>query len=91
MVVAYDKKQNYAGATNVLPLDGTVLWIEDEERFRRLIAKTDNGPEFVAKAVTSWLHDLEVDTLFIEPGSPWENGYVESFNPNPKLFFRGRT
>jgi transposase InsO family protein len=30
--------------------------------------------------VTGWLHDLEVDTLFIEPGSPWENGYVESFN-----------
>ncbi len=30
--------------------------------------------------MTGWLHDLEVDTLFIEPGSPWENGYVESFN-----------
>ena len=42
--------------------------------------RSDNGPEFVAAAVTGWLHNLEVDTLFIEPGSPWENGYVESFN-----------
>ena len=40
----------------------------------------DNGPEFVAKAVRDWLSRLEVGTLFIEPGSPWENGYVESFN-----------
>jgi len=36
--------------------------------------------EFTAKAVRSWLKDLEVTTLFIEPGSPWENGYIESFN-----------
>ncbi len=42
--------------------------------------RSDNGPEFVAKAVREWLADLGVATLFIEPGSPWENGYVESFN-----------
>jgi len=42
--------------------------------------RSDNGPEFTAKAVRSWLNDLEVTTLFIEPGSPWENGYIESFN-----------
>ena len=42
--------------------------------------RSDNGPEFVAKAVRDWLARLEVGTLFIEPGSPWENGYVESFN-----------
>ena len=42
--------------------------------------RSDNGPEFVAKAVRSWLAHLGVKTLFIEPGSPWENGYVESFN-----------
>jgi transposase InsO family protein len=42
--------------------------------------RSDNGPEFVAKAVTEWVHGLGVDTLSIEPGSPWENGYVESFN-----------
>ncbi len=42
--------------------------------------RSDNGPEFTAKAVRNWLNDLEVTTLFIEPGSPWENGYIESFN-----------
>jgi putative transposase len=42
--------------------------------------RSDNGPEFTAKAVRSWLDRLGVKTLFIEPGSPWENGYIESFN-----------
>ncbi len=42
--------------------------------------RSDNGPEFTAKAVRKWLGRLGVKTLYIEPGSPWENGYVESFN-----------
>ena len=42
--------------------------------------RSDNGVEFTAKAVRSWLNRLGVQTLFIEPGSPWENGYIESFN-----------
>jgi transposase InsO family protein len=42
--------------------------------------QSDNGPEFVAKVVREWMHRLGVETLFIEPGSPWENGYIESFN-----------
>ena len=42
--------------------------------------RSDNGPEFAAKAVRYWLERLGVQTLFIEPGSPWENGYNESFN-----------
>jgi transposase InsO family protein len=42
--------------------------------------RSDNGPEFTAKAVRRWLDRLGVKTLFIERGSPWENGYVESFN-----------
>jgi putative transposase len=42
--------------------------------------RSDNGPEFAAKRVKDWLERVEVKTLFIEPGSPWENGYVESFN-----------
>ena len=42
--------------------------------------RSDNGPEFVAKAVREWLGKLGVGTLYIEPGSPWENGYLESFN-----------
>lgn len=42
--------------------------------------RSDNGPEFTAKAVRGWLDRVGVKTLFIEPGSPWENGYIESFN-----------
>jgi putative transposase len=42
--------------------------------------RSDNGPELTAKALRQWLNDLGVKTLFIEPGSPWENGYIESFN-----------
>jgi putative transposase len=42
--------------------------------------RSDNGPEFTAKAVREWLGRIGVTTLFIEPGSPWENGYIESFN-----------
>ena len=42
--------------------------------------RSDNGPEFTAKAIRKWLKNLGVTTLFIEPGSPWENGYIESFN-----------
>ena len=42
--------------------------------------RSDNGSEFTAKAVRNWLSSLGVKTLFIEPGSPWENGYIESFN-----------
>jgi transposase InsO family protein len=42
--------------------------------------RSDNGTEFTAKAIRRWLARLGVKTLFIEPGSPWENGYIESFN-----------
>jgi len=42
--------------------------------------RSDNGPEFTAKAIRKWLARLGVKTLFIEPGSPWENGYIESLN-----------
>ena len=55
--------------------------------------RSDNGPEFTAKAVRQWLGKVGVKTLYIAPGSPWENGYVESFNGklrdellNPEIF-----
>jgi putative transposase len=47
----------------------------DEPAFIR----SDNGPEFFAKAVKQWLEASEVETLYIEPGSPWENAYSETF------------
>jgi putative transposase len=42
--------------------------------------RSDNGPEFIANQLRLWLNRLGVKTLFTEPGSPWENGYIESFN-----------
>ena len=42
--------------------------------------RSDNGPEFIAEAVKKWLKEQMVGTLYIEPGSPWENGYIESFH-----------
>jgi len=42
--------------------------------------RSHNSPEFIAKRVRDWLERLQVKPLYIEPGSPWENGYIESFN-----------
>lgn len=42
--------------------------------------RSDNGPEFIATRLRLWFEQLELKPLFIQPGSPWENGYVESFN-----------
>ena len=50
------------------------------ERGTPRFIRSDNGPEFVAKKLRRWLARNEVETLFIEPGAPWQNAYVESFN-----------
>ncbi len=47
---------------------------------KRRHLRSDNVPEFTAKVVRKWLEQIGVKTLFIAPGSLWENGYVESFN-----------
>ncbi len=57
-----------------------VLWRLMEERGEPGFIRSDNGPEFIAEAVKDWLTEAGVETLYIEPGSPWENGYCESFN-----------
>jgi putative transposase len=50
-----------------------------EKRGEPAFIRSDNGPEFVAKAVKGWLEASGVQTLYIEPGSPWENAYAETF------------
>jgi putative transposase len=42
--------------------------------------RSDNGPEFIAKGIRAWMSEAGLETLYIEPGAPWENGYAESFN-----------
>ena len=59
--------------------------------------RSDNGGEFIANVVREWLAEIECETIYIEPGSPWENAYIESFNGkvrdeclNMNLFQNGR-
>ena len=56
-------------------LSDVMLWRGIPEHIR-----SDNGPEFVCKQLREWLAKLGTGPLYIEPGSPWENGYCESFN-----------
>ena len=56
-------------------LSDVMLWRGIPEQIR-----SDNGPEFIAQELRQWLANLGTGTLYIEPGSPWENGYCESFN-----------
>ena len=65
-----------------------IRWAEVQEQLAEAFCsnglpeyiRSDNGSEFTAKKLREWLKRLEVTTTFIEPGSPWENGYIESFN-----------
>ena len=50
------------------------------ERGTPAYLRSDNGPEFVARAVQRWLQEQQIQTAYIEPGSPWQNAYGESFN-----------
>jgi putative transposase len=52
--------------------------------------RSDNGSEFTAKKLREWLMDVGVSTAYIEPGSPWENGYCESFNGKMRDEFLNR-
>ena len=64
------------GAQEVIELLADVMLLKGVPQHIR----SDNGPEFTAKALREWLQRIGANTLYIEPGSPWENGYCESFN-----------
>jgi putative transposase len=63
-------------AEDVVGVLGRLLTERGEPEYIR----SDNGPEFIAEVVKQWLREAGVKTLYIEPGSPWENAYSESFN-----------
>ena len=65
----------FGGQVNIEQLFELIIFKGIPEHIR-----PDNGPEFTAKAIRDWLNRLGIKTLFIEPGSHWENGYIESFN-----------
>lgn len=59
---------------------GEVLAAAVRERGAPAHVRSDNGPEFIAKAIRAWMAGAGLETLYIDPGAPWENGYAESFN-----------
>jgi transposase InsO family protein len=71
-----------------LPVARSMTGADVVAQLRRLVAergapeymRSDNGPEFIAREVRDWLASAQIATLYIEPGSPWENAYSESFN-----------
>ena len=58
----------------------SVMGAAAAERGAPAHVRSDNGPEFIAKAIRPWMASAGVAALYVEPGSPWENGYAESFN-----------
>ena len=66
-----------------------LTWLEAQHGAPGAI-RSDNGPEFIARVVGKWLAARKVGSLYIAPGSPWENGYSESFNSRMKAEFADR-
>ena len=66
-----------------------LTWLEAKHGAPGAI-RSDNGPEFIARAVQKWLAARKIGPLYIAPGSPWENGYSESFNSRMKAEFLDR-
>ena len=73
LAIKVDRKLNSANVIDAL----TDLFIM---RGSPAFIRSDNGPEFIAQAVRDWIAAVGAKTAYIEPGSPWENGYCESFN-----------
>jgi len=73
------------GSIHDLPIrDEGIVWslakMCGSTGFKGQAIRSDNGPEFIAQAVRDWIAAVGAKTAYIEPGSPWENGYCESFN-----------
>jgi transposase InsO family protein len=73
LAIRIDRKLNGADVIDVLSDLFILRGVPGQTR-------SDNGPEFIAKAVQDWIAAVGASTAYIAPGSPWENGYVESFN-----------
>ncbi|PTY00279.1 hypothetical protein DB345_01670 [Spartobacteria bacterium LR76] len=63
-------------ATDVLEILAEAIRQHGTSRYIR----SDNGPEFIVKAIQLWLAEHQIKTIYIDPGRPWQNGYAESFN-----------
>ncbi len=77
LAIRVDRRLN---SGNVIDVLSDLLILRGAPSFIR----SDNGPEFVAQAVQDWIKAVGAKTAYIEPGSPWENGYCESFYSLPE-------
>jgi transposase InsO family protein len=78
----YTRECHVLQADRALKSKDVLEWLQRaiEEHGAPGYLRSDNGPEFIATAVQRWLKEAGVKTLYIEPGSPWQNGFVESFH-----------
>jgi len=69
-------------ADRALRAEDVLAWLQKaiEEHGAPEHLRSDNGPEFIAHAVQQWLRENQIKTIYIDPGSPWQNGFVESFH-----------
>lgn len=73
--LALEVERHFSAENVVATLDGLLT-----ERGAPAYVRCDNGPEFVADVMATWCEEVGTTTVFIDPGSPWQNGWVESFN-----------
>jgi len=78
----YTRECHVLRADRALKSDDVLEWMGRaiQEHGAPAYLRSDNGSEFIAKAVQAWLAENRIKTIYIEPGSPWQNGYVESFH-----------
>jgi putative transposase len=78
----YTRECHVLRADRALRASDVLSWLGKaiEEHGAPQYLRSDNGPEFIAKEVQQWLADHQIQTLYIEAGSPWQNGFVESFH-----------
>jgi transposase InsO family protein len=69
-------------ADRALKARDVLAWLQQaiQEHGAPQYLRSDNGPEFIAQEVQRWLRDHQIQTIYIDPGSPWQNGFVESFH-----------
>ena len=78
----YTRECHVLRADRALRAADVLAWLERaiEEHGAPQYLRSDNGPEFIAKEVQRWLAEKKIKTIYIDPGSPWQNGFVESFH-----------
>ena len=76
----YTRKSHVLRADRALKSSDVLEWMSRaiQQHGAPVFLRSDNGSEFIAKAVQGWLSENKIKTIYIDPGSPWQNGYVES-------------